>query len=337
MSRAFISDYFDYAKIHGNHPAVGFIQDKKIAWIPHWLIRSKAKHFALGLLELKVPTQGYFYLFPYPHPEWIYALLAAQSLGLATVALPPGTPLSTLKNLLEKFPPSFVYGGSIPSEAHWNLLKNEKNIISFIFGGAETSTPGDKISSFRKIHNRGVMIESKFFETYRQRREFLSEKQLISPIAVDATGHVVEQELRSGELLEKVQILESRLRGKKAPQIFAEVDLSKTLEQITGLYWPLTTEKRVLLAPGPAHWLELHPRYAPHLALLSPELVSALAGQLPLGKTPLLQKSVSFWAKRRARKKLGGNLQEIWSPGSLGEETHSLFKKLGIRLWTVEL
>jgi hypothetical protein len=337
MNRAFIAEYFDYAKKHGNDPALGFLQDKKINWIPHWLIRSKAKHFALGLMELNAPDQGYFYLFPHHHAEWIYTLLAAQSLGLTTVALPPDLSLPTLKNLLENFPPCFVYGGSIPSEAHWNLLKIEKKILSFIFGGANPSTPEDRISSFRKIHNRGVMVESKFFQSYRQHRESLTEKQVISPLEVDANHRIVERELRSGALLEKIQTLENRLKGKKTPQIFAEVDLSMTSDQILGLYWPLMTGKRVLLSSESVHWMDLHPGYGPNLALLSPDTVSNLAGQLPLGKAPLLKHSVSFWAKRRARKKLGGNLQEIWSQGPLGEETHSFFKKLGIRLWTVEI
>jgi hypothetical protein len=336
MSRAFIAEYFDYAKDHGNDPAVGFIQDKQIRWTPHWLIRSKAKHFALGLMELGAPNPGYFYLFPHPHPEWIFSLLAAQSLGLATVAIPPWMGIPMLEALMKKYPPSFIYGAQVPSEAHWSLFKKEKSNLIFILGGSDPSIPGEFISSFRKIHNHGIMVESKLYEQYRKRRESQSENQWLSPIQVNTMHHFEEPGLSSGELAEKIQILENRIRGKKTSQLFAQTDLSQTKDQIVSLYWPLSTGRMIILSQHPGHWLGHHPGYGPHIAYLSPEGVASLAHDLPLGKTPLLQKNLSFWGKRRARKKLGGNLQEIWSPASLGEETTSLFKKLGINFWTVE-
>ena len=337
MTRAFIAEYFDYAKKHGNDLALGFLQDKKAHWIPHWLIRSKAKHFALGLLDLETPEEGYFYLLPHFHPEWIYSLAAAQSLGLAVLPIPSGLETADLDHLMEKYPPSFVYGDHYPSETQWKAFKKAKTFKRFILGGSDHESTVEEFSTFRIIHNRGIMAESKYFLQYRERRESLTAQQLLSPIQVDAFRKINEHGLRCTQLQERFQTLEKHLHEKKLTQLFAKVDLSQTLDQIIALYWPLQTGKRVLLVQGDGHWLGTHPMFHPQIAFLSTEGVSNLAGALALGKAPLLKESLSFWTRRRAKKKLGGNLQEIWSTEPLGEEAQSLFGKLGIRLWAVEV
>jgi len=336
MNRGFICRYFDYSKEHGADLGLGFLQGGRTLWLPHWQIRSKAKHFALGLLDLEVPPEGYFYLGPHFHPEWIFSFLAALSLGLCYVSLPDSLDPAHLESLVEKYPPSLYYGSQSPTEEIQKILNHKKTLKSFVLGGVSKAPPANDLWSFRQIHNRGIMAESRHYKHYRQRREKTEEAQVLSPIQIDFEGTIQDKEFKASHLQAKLSAWEAHLTGKKVSRLFTQVDFSRTLDLMLSLFWPLATGKTQLLASSQEHWLKAVPPYHPQLAYLRPHISRQLAQSLILGKTPLEQKAFTFLGKRRARKKLGGSLQEIWSPEPYPEELGSFYKKLGISTWVPE-
>lgn len=323
MSGTFISQYFQAAKQRPNDPALGFFFRERIRWIPHWLIHSKVKHFAMGLMDLRAMEGGYFYLRPFNHPEGVYTLLAAFSLGLPTITLPPDTPRELLEAWTRQYHPAFLYSENVLPSDWEKLFSQKKSFRAFLYGGESHFPPGEFHFSFRQIHNRGIMVEPSFFEIYRHRHESLTRQQWISPFRFDPSGRWVDRPLTFQDCQTLLKEWEVPWKDKKLGRIFAQVDFTKTLDQLLGIIWPLASLRQAVLAREPADWLGPPAFYAPQLAYLTPPGIQKLRETL----APRLK---SFWSRLRAKRLLGGKLQEVWTSGPLADETKALLLSLGI-------
>ncbi len=244
MSLTVVQRFYEVAKQESEAPALGIECDGVYQELPWWFVKSKAKHFGLGLLEEGAAVGNYFYLFPSKNPNWIYAELGALTVGLKTVPLPAHVSDESLSTMIKKFPPAFFYLGN---EAEGRLLPHHKNLKTLrriiLPSDPEPPRPAGfglpEMRSFRNIFNSGIRSESRHHSRYREIRQSLHEGMVMSPIQVEAGGRLVEHPLLYGEVNAKIADLSYQCRNIRLKRLFSEVDLSQTMGRIAGLYWPI--------------------------------------------------------------------------------------------------
>ncbi|HEX5034045.1 MAG TPA: hypothetical protein VFW62_06150, partial [bacterium] len=201
MTRTLIQRFYEVAKLQAESPALGLEYGGAYHELPWWFVKSKAKHFGMGLLEAGAREGEYFYLVASDEPEWIYAELGALTVGLRTLPLPKGIPDTAMAALFKRFPPAFFFAsGVLPPPELFRGLKGLHRIIR-TQEGAE-SRENLPVGSFRRIFNSGIRCEAKHHTAFRRLREAADPSTELSPIRVDPDGLIRESSLNYGQVNE---------------------------------------------------------------------------------------------------------------------------------------
>ncbi len=343
MSLTLINRLYEHAKEESEAAALKIFYDGTYHELPWWYLKTKVKHFGLGLLQEGAQLGDYFYLFPSPHPHWIFAELGALTVGLTTLPLPQGVSPTALQELFDRYPPSFIFLGNQPLDSLLPHLKHQKNLHRIILTEAKNKNTPSPLphppSTFREVFNLGIRQETRQHALYRQIREQQNENHILTPVWVDAEGKIIDFKLSFGDINQWATSLTHLYPSRKLKKFFVEVDLSHTLERILGLYWPLFTrilpiffneveELTVQLKtfrPEIAYFRESSLR-----ALLRPfsgEISNAIQGKNFLNPG-FLEK---FRAGRKIKNAFGDRLRTLWLISELEAESIRLLKSAKVR------
>ncbi|HKX13245.1 MAG TPA: hypothetical protein VJP40_08840 [bacterium] len=268
MSRTLVQRFYEVAKLKAESPALGLEYGGAYHDLPWWFVKSKAKHFGMGLLEAGAREGEYFYLLPSEDPEWIYAELGALTVGLKTLPLPKTIPANALATLFRRFPPAFFFaGGALPPPELFRGLKGLHRILRT----HEESSPweGLPVDSFRRVFNSGIRCEAKHHASFRRHREAADLSTELSPIRVDEDGLIRESALNYGQVNEIAARFDQALGNKPLHRFLAQTDLSHTLDRVAALYWPILKGAQAILAPPRSSFGAWLKRFAPE-AILAP-------------------------------------------------------------------
>ncbi|HKY63812.1 MAG TPA: hypothetical protein VJR29_10360 [bacterium] len=276
MTRTLVQRFYEVAKLQAESPALGLEYGGAYHDLPWWFVKSKAKHFGMGLLEAGAREGEYFYLVASDEPEWIYAELGALTVGLRTLPLPKGVPDAAMAALFKRFPPAFFFAGSaLPPPELFRGLKGLHRIIR-TQEGAE-SPEGLPVDSFRRIFNSGIRCEAKHHAAFRRLRESADLQTVLSPIRVDPDGLIRESSLTYGHVNELAARLDRQLGNRSFRRLLAQTDLSQTPSRIAALYWPILRGAQAILPPPRASFRAWLKRFAPEVVLAPPGFLRELA------------------------------------------------------------
>ncbi|MDX1386278.1 MAG: hypothetical protein R3257_01725 [bacterium] len=328
MSSTFLHRFFDLAKTDGKSNAFHFYINQEYHFIPRWLLRSKIKHFCMGIFHLGGQQGQYIYLFPFHDPEWIYAYLGALTAGLQAVPLPSQPDSQFLKDCLNRFPPSFIfYGKGIPSETKEMISKTSKQALWI----------GKWDLPFRQVFNLGIIHESQKHRFYRESRDRITPETVISPLRLAPEGKWEFQPLIFSHI-EKLQgALSAHLPGKKLQFILAQPNFGFTTDQLLAIFWPLATQREcVLLEPEKSNH-QIFRSWNPQLALVPVDQLkrwSDLKG-FPWNHPKGIWKGLR--QKKHLRKILGKRIQKLWISSPLSPGLEEGWKSLPIQVQTVPI
>ncbi len=313
MSLTVVQRFYELAKQQAEAPALGLWQEGEYHELPWWFVKSKAKHFGLGLLEEGAREGEYFYLLGSAHPTWSYAELGALTVGLKTVPLPAGLSAERLEALFRRYPPAFLYAEKNAFAALRTLCERSKGLRRVILPEEPEGGGSEVIArSFRRVFNAGIRFESKHHAAYRRIRQGLAEEQVMSPLRVGPDASLEERPLRYGEVNEACAKLSHALGGAKARHLLSAADLSRSFARVACLYWPIFAALQSVLAPRGEALGPLLRRFRPEALFLSGAWLDAKAGE-DLGSAFELAAertgSMGWLARRRLRAKLGGRLR----------------------------
>jgi len=339
MSRTLVQRFYEVAKLKAESPALGLEFGGAYHDLPWWFVKSKAKHFGMGLLEAGAREGEYFYLLASEDPEGIYAELGALTVGLKTLTLPKEIPPSALATLFRRFPPAFFFSGhaALPAE----LFHGLKGLHRIIRLQEEGMGEGRPIDSFRRIFNSGIRCEAKHHAAFRRLRESADLQTELSPIRVDQDGLVRESSLNYGQVNELASRLDQNMRGRKLQRLLAQGDLSRTTTRLACLYWPILQGAQAILAPSSsslAAWLR---RFHPEAALPSPnflkELSEAMASSPVLApKLRSLAGLKQRWEMARLRRRLHLGSVSLILHRSEDAELARAFDRFGIATYGLD-
>jgi hypothetical protein len=305
MSLTVVQRFYELAKQQAEAPALGMEYDGAYHDLPWWFVKSKAKHFGLGLLEAGAREGEYFYLSPSRHPFWIYAELGALTMGLQSAPLPASVSPAQLEDLFHQFPPAFFFLEET-AFAEWRpLLARQKSLRRILLPTELPSTrqgPEERLTSFRKVFNAGIRSEAKHHAEYRRIRQALDERRTMSPLRVDAEGNVETRPLCYGDVNEVCARLSHALGGGKARAILSAADLSRSFGRIAAVYWPIFAGLQSRFLSPAQDWSAAMRRFRPEAAFLEAEDME------PMGRLYVEAKD-GFFARRRLRRKLGKRLR----------------------------
>lgn len=308
MSRTLVQRFYEVAKHKAESPALGLEYGGAYHDLPWWFVKSKAKHFGMGLLEAGAREGEYFYLLASEEPESIYSELGALTVGLKTLHLPKEIPSKALETLFRRFPPAFFFsGGALPPLDLFRGMKGLRRLIRVSEDRfQDDGLPND---SFRRIFNSGIRCEAKHHAAFRRLRESADLTTELSPIRVDQDGLIRESPLTYGQVEEMTQRLDLSMAKRSLHRLLAQADLSRSTTRIACLYWPiLKGAQSILLSPRGSFvaWLK---RSRPE-AILPPaefleELSLALSAKSPPGpKIRGLADLRRRWESHRLRRRL---------------------------------
>lgn len=304
MSLTVVQRFYELAKQQAEAPALGVCTEGEYHDLPWWFVKSKAKHFGLGLLEEGAREGEYFYLLASPHPTWSYAELGALTVGLRTVPLPLGLPEARLEELFRRFPPAFLYAEPSAFATLRSLCQRYKSLRRVILPMEPAAGSDLEIArSFRSVFNAGIRFESKHHAAYRRIRQGLEEAREMSPIRVDPEGALEERPLRYGEVNEACAKLSRALGGAKARRVVSDADLSHTFARIACLYWPIFAALQSVFLPKQGALLTQLRKFRPEALFLSKSRYESAADEIRA------KEEYGFFARRRLRAKLGGRLR----------------------------
>ncbi|MCE9624016.1 MAG: hypothetical protein K8R69_00980 [Deltaproteobacteria bacterium] len=339
MSLTVVQRFYEVAKQEAEATALGVAYDGEFHELPWWFVKSKAKHFGLGLLEQGALEGEYFYLLSSPHPFWSYAELGALTVGLKTIPLPLELPIAALEALFKRFPPSFFFLGDLtwsPVEPLLRRVKGLRRVVLVQDDPALTEVTQGQALSFRKIFNAGIRSEAKHHAAYRHLRASLTEDREMSPLRIGPRGEIEERPLRYGDVNEVCARLSHALGTGKSRRLLSAADLSHTFARIVALYWPIFTAMQSVFAEkGGDPLLEIQ-KFRPEAILLPNDWITAMRPLLsslspPSSATDLPGKLRWGVQRRRLRAKLGKNLRCLFSETPLPGEFEETLKLLGIR------
>lgn len=308
MSRTLVQRFYEVAKLKAESPALGLEYGGAYHDLPWWFVKSKAKHFGMGLLEAGARQGEYFYLLASEDPESIYAELGALTVGLKTLPLPKEIPANALATLFRRFPPAFFFsGGSLPPLDLFRGLRGLHRILRISEEPIQdASLPND---SFRRVFNSGIRCEAKHHAAFRRLRESAEPTTELSPIRVDQDGLVRESPLNYGQVQEMCGRFDQLMGNRSLQRLLAQADLSRTNTRIACLYWPiLKGAQAILLSPRSsfAGWLK---RFRPEAILPPSDFFEGLSRALsaappPAPKLRSLGDLKRRWEARRLRHRL---------------------------------
>lgn len=314
MSLTVVQRFYELAKQQAEAPALGLWQEGEYHELPWWFVKSKAKHFGLGLLEEGAREGEHFYLLGSAHPTWSYAELGALTVGLKTVPLPAGLSAERLEALFRRHPPAFLYAEKNAFAALRTLCERSKGLRRAILPEEPEDGSEEIARSFRRVFNAGIRFESKHHAAYRRIRQALSEDREMSPLRIGPDGSLEEKPLRYGDVNEACAKLSHALGAAKARRLLSEADLSRSFARVACLYWPIFAALQSVFTPrGEALGPLLH-RFRPEALFLSGSWLDPNSGELG----DLDKEKIPGWlARRRLKAKLGGRLRCLLSDASL--------------------
>lgn len=314
MSLTVVQRFYELAKQQAEAPALGIWQDGEYHELPWWFVKSKAKHFGLGLLEEGTREGECFYLLASPHPTWSYAELGALTIGLRTVSLPAEIGAERLEELFRRHPPVFLYAEAKTFAPLRVLCERSKGLRRVILPEEPEGDPEGLARSFRRVFNAGIRFESKHHAAYRRIRQGLAEDREMSPLRVAPDGALEERPLRYGEVNEACAKLSHALGAAKARRLLSAADLSRSFARVACLYWPIFAALQSVFAPPGEALGPLLRRFRPEALFLNGPWLNPDAGEREgLGKAFALpaekEQSLGWLARRRLRSQLGGRLR----------------------------
>lgn len=324
MSLTVVQRFYELAKQQAEAPAMGHFFGGEYHELPWWFVKSKAKHFALGLLEEGAQEGEYFYLVASPHPAWSYAEMGALTVGLRTLPLPPDISGSKLDELFLRYPPAFFYTDRSEVVRSREALQG-RGFRRLIFKEElDPSIASPEYLSFRRVFNAGIRFESKHHAAYRRIRQGLEESREMSPIRVGAFGNLEVRPLQFGEVNEVCSKLSHSLGGQRARRLLSASDLSRTFARIACLYWPIFAGIQSIFAPRDHALPPLLREFRPEAAYLSGSWLRELSSEwLELTKEGgKLGNWRGYWKRRHLRSQFGGRVRALFfeeAPSSFWE------------------
>ncbi len=333
MSLTLVQRFYELAKQSSEAPALIVGVDAKPQELPWWFVKSKTKHFGLGLTHEGARPGDYFYLFPSGRPNWIYAELGALTMGLQTMILPPHTPPSALERLFRRFPPAYWMASPEQARALLPALRPLKSFKRLILDSDQLKAshlegmPTAPLT-FRGVFNSGIIHEARHHGAYRECRRSLQEDRIISPIQVMPDGTLEEKPWTYAHLNQLSSHLSHQCRQKKVRRCFAGGDMSVTLVRAASLYWPLGLGIPTVFPLGSEDFAPQIRASQASAALLGESGIRELTSWAmeltrkisPANSAPSPQKP-GFWQGRRVkwmlRKELGKNFQVLLALGAL--------------------
>lgn len=344
MSLTLLQRFYEIAKQEAEAPALGLEQDGEYLSLPWWFVKSRVKHFGLGLLEAGAQAGEYFYLFPTRHPTWIYAELGALSMGLQTLPLPADLSFEKLQELFRKYPPSFLFWGDGPAaELSLSSYKTLRALISKSDDPLHPEPVPRPFFTFREIFNSGIRQETKHFGAYRKIRDSLDETRVMSPITVESSGEIRETPLRYEDVNVRCSALSQACLLTKPRRVFSDVNLWWTAGRVACLYWPLFLALQSIFAIEDKSLFSQLRMSRPDILYLSERRLLQLLEEMSL-KFPLASDSPESapaprylkWFRRRRisrwlRRQWGGKIKVLLSAGPGPAELRSFLDSAKIR------
>ena len=331
MSQTLVQRFYEVAKQAAEKTALRVEYDGRYHPLPWWFVKSKAKHFGIGLLEAGAAPGDYFYIFPSAHPAAIYAELGALTMGLQSLPLPADLPEADFARLAAQFPPSFIFLGERDPAFLQNCLPKLDRLKRAV-SVAEPTSEALPLQSFRKIVNSGIRHEASHYSTYRSLREGSNETQILSPIRIDFQGRLEENPLRFGDVNEAAANLSRAAAGIKIRRLFSDVDFSRSAYRIACLYWPIILGVESALAQREGSLSTQLRLVKPEVACLSERREQELETLLPVTPPPGFWNGLRHrWDKRRFRLHSGGRLHALLYSGNLEEKFREKLAFLDIR------
>jgi long-subunit acyl-CoA synthetase (AMP-forming) len=339
MSLTVIQRFYELAKEKAEAPGLGMTFGGNDYQLPWWIIKSKAKHFGLGLLECGAETGECFYLLPTSHPHWVYAELGALTIGLRTIPLPRQISADDLDELLERHPPAFVFLGDESVPILRTILQKRRALKKIIFS-VETKrdlklTPEEQ-TDFRRIFNSGIRNESKHHQQYRKRRQELKESDMMSPIRVNPEGRIEYRPLLYADVNRLASQLTQLCHLRKIKRYFVQADLGYTMERVVGLYWPIYLGMQTVYHNESRKFLEQLRASKPTLAFLKKETLEQALAELS-AKTPVRPSFIHKALFRyKIQKTLGRRLRAVLTTETLSLPCRDILKMGKVRSLVVE-
>lgn len=306
----FLITFFHDAKTDGKKTCLSFFHQDEYFSLPRWWVRSKVKHFALGLLHHQAKSGDNLYLSGHLNPNRIYAELAGILLGLRIVPLPIQINSAELSQLIKNYPPHYFYATPSFFTEHETLLLKQKSTKLWV---SEPNYNSRQSLSFREVFNTGIIHESKHYQTYRTRHDRLGE-EIISEVSWDKKQQLQNQALTWTKLAPWLQ--HWRILQKNNTNLWAQIDLSQNIDRIVGVYAPLALSQSCLCLPIQTELPKTLSRHSPHQIYLRPAAWQKLIQNFEATAT----KSRHFWKKlslyRQCRRVFGKNLRQVWLPPS---------------------
>ena len=314
MSLTVVQRFYELAKQQAEAPAMGHYFGGEYHELPWWFVKSKAKHFGLGLLEEGAQEGEYFYLVASPHPAWAYAELGALTIGLRTLPLPPEISAAKLEELFLRYPPAFFYTDRPDAAGLREALRRRGFRRLIAKEEMDPASASPEPLSFRRIFNAGIRFESKHHAAYRRIRQGLEENREMSPLRVGAFGDLEERPLRFGEVNEVCSKLSHSLGGQRARRLLSASDLSRSFARIACLYWPIFAGIQSVFTAQEHALSPLLRDFRPEAVYLGGTwLREAPPGIDGLSKSEAkLGNWRAFWRRRRLRAKFGGRLRALF-------------------------
>lgn len=310
MSEHFLQSFFRRAKMQGAQIAVRILTRQGHFFIPNWQLRSKAKHFALGLLHLGFQRGERALLIPHHHPDYIFSDIGCLTAGLETLTPSAFQSHEFLQNLLELHHPTLLYAAG-PMPSAWRRVLEGWRHFKAVVGAPASWTTGKHHYSFRKIFNMGIVQEGKQFQAYRQIQERRRPEDLMTPPDAYPDSPWSPLRFQSVDLAETV--LAPSLPHPKVRRVVTELDLGQVEARLLGLYWPLATAREAIwVPPGMPPEAALR-QFQPRVAGLAPATLERLAAEVAL--SPKIHGLLSRWKQGPWQKRMGKRLQLLWLLG----------------------
>jgi len=332
MSLTVVQRFYEFAKQSSDAPALVVQVEDKFQDLPWWFVKSKAKHFGLGLLQEGAARGDYFYLFAGVRPNWVYAELGALTMELQILNLPANLSSAGLETLMRRFPPAFFMSSPELYGKHGNVLKGQKSLRRLIWDSDQIkcpALPGISLPplSFREVFNSGIIHEKMHHPKYREHRRALHDQSIISPIQVSPDGLIAEAPLNFAALNQFSAKLSQRIRQKKIRRLFAFPNLSVTLARAASLYWPLSLGMACVLPDPHGEWLHQVRQTASSGACFGATELSELerwAGEQNIpSKARLLRRLRLKW---KIRHHFGRKFQALLAIGKVPDALHRLLE-----------
>lgn len=312
MEEHFLNTLFTLAKNDGKKPCLAFFHQDQYYELPRWWVRSKVKHFALGLLHHEAQSEENLYLSSELSPNRVYAELAGLLLGLRIVSVPNRITPEALQELLEKYPAHYFYASPSFFTEFTSILNKQKITKLWISEPGYTS-PLKKMLTFREVFNAGIIHEDQHYQSYRNHQTKLQESALIGIDWNHEKGPILS-EIEWSKLAQWIAEIKKRQPRKKAQKIWAQINLNHSLDRAFGLYAPLAMGHFCLCLPvqeelpKPLSW------NPPHQIYLRPESWQTLIKKFPAKPKRAWNLFAQISYRWKRRQFLGKNLRKVWFP-----------------------